>query len=90
VDPKSRALLEILKSEQAMACPTTQDQINHRRNAEKILGPDENLFRIDWVSLNIFAIYHPLILFTTSYRFQEPSPSSLFGKMIQVSMILGL
>jgi paired amphipathic helix protein Sin3a len=33
-----------------MTCPTTQDQINSRRNAEKVLGPDENLFRIDWVS----------------------------------------
>jgi paired amphipathic helix protein Sin3a len=50
-DAKSQDLLEILKRERALACPTTQDQINNRRNAEKVLGPDENLFRVDWVCL---------------------------------------
>ncbi|KAG5641578.1 hypothetical protein DXG03_004691 [Asterophora parasitica] len=48
-DPKSQDLLEILKKERALVSPTTQDQINSRRNAEKVLGPDENLFRIDWL-----------------------------------------
>jgi paired amphipathic helix protein Sin3a len=49
-DSKNQDLFEILKRERAMSLPTTQDQINHRRNTEKILGPDENLFRMDWVS----------------------------------------
>lgn len=48
-DAKSQDLLEILKRERALASPTTQDQINSRRTAEKVLGPDENIFRVDWV-----------------------------------------
>ncbi|KAH0581672.1 hypothetical protein H2248_011367 [Termitomyces sp. 'cryptogamus'] len=48
-DPKSQDILEILKKERSLVSPTTQDQINSRRNAEKVLGPDENLFRIDWL-----------------------------------------
>ncbi|KAJ3896408.1 hypothetical protein GG344DRAFT_36762 [Lentinula edodes] len=51
-DPKSQDLLEILKRDRAMTSPTSQDQVNNRRNAEKILGPDENLFRIDWLTEN--------------------------------------
>ncbi|KAF9041264.1 hypothetical protein BJ165DRAFT_1349868 [Panaeolus papilionaceus] len=50
VDPKSQELLEHLKRERSLAAPTTQDRINHRRNVEKVLGPDENAFRIDWLS----------------------------------------
>ncbi|KAF8189362.1 histone deacetylase complex, SIN3 component [Pholiota molesta] len=49
-DPKSQELLEFLKRERSLASPTTQDRINHRRQAEKVLGPDENVFRIDWLS----------------------------------------
>ncbi|KAF8624979.1 hypothetical protein AX15_005613 [Amanita polypyramis BW_CC] len=47
-DPKNQELLDILKKDRALVSPTTQDHINSRRNAEKVLGPDENLFRIDW------------------------------------------
>jgi paired amphipathic helix protein Sin3a len=53
-DPKSQELLEFLKRERSLASPTTQDRINHRRQAEKVLGPDENVFRIDWVRSNRF------------------------------------
>lgn len=60
-DSKSQDLLEILKKERALANPTTQDQINSRRNAEKVLGPDENLFRIDWVC---HGSPHESLLFT--------------------------
>jgi len=48
-DPKSLELLELLKKARTQGTPTTQDQINSRQNAERILGPDENLFRIDWL-----------------------------------------
>ncbi|KAJ7494566.1 histone deacetylase complex, SIN3 component [Mycena galericulata] len=48
-DGKSQDLLEVLKRERALASPTTQDLINSRKNAEKVLGPDENLFRVDWL-----------------------------------------
>jgi len=47
-DPKSLEL-ELLKKERTHGTLTTQDQINSRQNAERILGPDENLFRIDWL-----------------------------------------
>lgn len=50
-DSRSQELLEILKRERSLASFTSQDQINSRRSAEKILGPDENLFRIDWVGV---------------------------------------
>ena len=66
-DAKSQDLLEILKRERTMACPTTQDQINNRRNVEKVLGPDENLFRIDWVSWAF--LLHSLDVLT-----REPAP----------------
>ncbi|KAJ7104329.1 histone deacetylase complex, SIN3 component [Mycena belliarum] len=48
-DGKSLDLLEILKRERALALPTTQDLLNSRKSAEKVLGPDENLFRVDWL-----------------------------------------
>lgn len=51
MDPKSQELLELLKKERTHGTLTTQDQIRCRQNAERILGPDENLFRIDWVRL---------------------------------------
>ena len=52
MDAKSQDLLEVLKKERALPSPTTQDQINSRRSAEKVLGLDENFFRIDWVSVS--------------------------------------
>ncbi|KAI1788076.1 hypothetical protein LXA43DRAFT_1161851 [Ganoderma leucocontextum] len=48
-DPKSQDLYELLRREREIPSPTTQDLINCRRNTERVLGPDENLFRIDWL-----------------------------------------
>ncbi|RDX46116.1 hypothetical protein OH76DRAFT_1420354 [Lentinus brumalis] len=48
-DSKSQDLYELLKREREIPSPTTQDLINCRRNTERVLGPDENLFRIDWL-----------------------------------------
>ncbi|KAF9494802.1 hypothetical protein BDN71DRAFT_1507303 [Pleurotus eryngii] len=42
-------LLDNLKRDRAIPTPATQDMLNSRRNAERIVGPDENLFRIDWL-----------------------------------------
>jgi len=56
VDSRSQELLEILKRERSLANFTSQDQINSRRGTEKILGPDENLFRIDWVNMMDFYL----------------------------------
>lgn len=49
-DAKSQDLYEFLRRDRELASPTTQDQINARRNTERVVGPDENIFRIDWVS----------------------------------------
>ncbi|KAF8869638.1 hypothetical protein CPB84DRAFT_1754931 [Gymnopilus junonius] len=49
-DPKSQELLELLKRERSLMTPTTQDRTNYRHQVENILGPDENVFRIDWLS----------------------------------------
>lgn len=57
MEPKNQELLEILKKERSLVSPTTQDQKNNRRNAEKVLGPDENMFRIDWVS-KVLCVYY--------------------------------
>lgn len=51
-DPKSQDLYDILRRERDISNPTTQDLINCRKNTEKVLGPDENLFRMDWVRAN--------------------------------------
>ncbi|GJE93673.1 histone deacetylase complex, regulatory component SIN3 [Phanerochaete sordida] len=48
-DTKSMELFEQLRRERDIPRPTTQQLINFRRAAEKILGPDENLFRMVWV-----------------------------------------
>ncbi|EIW51655.1 uncharacterized protein TRAVEDRAFT_75682 [Trametes versicolor FP-101664 SS1] len=48
-DPKSQELFDLLRREREITSPTTQDLINCRRNTERVLGPDENLFRVDWL-----------------------------------------
>ncbi|KAI0938381.1 hypothetical protein AcW1_010256 [Taiwanofungus camphoratus] len=48
-DQKSQELYDLLQREREIISPTTQDQINARRNTEKVIGPDENLFRMDWL-----------------------------------------
>ncbi|KII91290.1 hypothetical protein PLICRDRAFT_105502 [Plicaturopsis crispa FD-325 SS-3] len=48
-DAKSQDLLDHLKRVRSITSPTTQDLINFRHGAEKILGPDENIFRFDWL-----------------------------------------
>ena len=55
-DPKSQDLYELLRREREITSPTTQDLINCRRNTERVLGPDENLFRIDWVCLHALDV----------------------------------
>jgi paired amphipathic helix protein Sin3a len=42
-------LLDGLKRERELGTPSKDDQKNFRLTAEKVIGPDENLFRIDWV-----------------------------------------
>ncbi|KAL5498737.1 hypothetical protein ACEPAH_2092 [Sanghuangporus vaninii] len=47
-DGKSLVLLEGLKREREMGSPTSLDLDEIRANAERVVGPEENLFRIDW------------------------------------------
>ncbi|KIJ15185.1 hypothetical protein PAXINDRAFT_134088 [Paxillus involutus ATCC 200175] len=48
-DPRCHDLLELLRKDRTLPSPTAQDQMNSRRLAENIMGPDENLYRIDWM-----------------------------------------
>ncbi|KAG1721864.1 uncharacterized protein EDB91DRAFT_1064220 [Suillus paluster] len=48
-DARSQELFELLKRDRALQAPTIQDQLNSRRFAENVLGPDENIFRVDWL-----------------------------------------
>ncbi|KIP11841.1 hypothetical protein PHLGIDRAFT_27677 [Phlebiopsis gigantea 11061_1 CR5-6] len=48
-DPKSQELFEVLRRERGLARPTPQDLVNLRRATEKVIGPDENLFRMIWL-----------------------------------------
>jgi histone deacetylase complex regulatory component SIN3 len=52
-DSRSQELFELLKRDRALQVPTIQDQLNSRRFAENLLGPDENIFRIDWVRFSL-------------------------------------
>ncbi|KAI0088979.1 hypothetical protein BDY19DRAFT_947034 [Irpex rosettiformis] len=48
-DIRSQKLFDLLRAEREMSLPTTQDLINFRKNTERIVGPDENLFRMVWL-----------------------------------------
>ncbi len=48
---KSIRLCDGLKRERDLTALTLQDQGDLRMNAEKVIGSDENLFRIDWVRM---------------------------------------
>ncbi|KAH7882268.1 hypothetical protein F5I97DRAFT_1816924 [Phlebopus sp. FC_14] len=49
LDPRSQDLLDLLKRDKGLSSPTNQDLLNSRRLAENIMGPEENLYRIDWI-----------------------------------------
>lgn len=51
-DTASQQLLHLLRRDRGISLLTAQDQMHARRNAESIVGPDENLFRIDWLPEN--------------------------------------
>jgi len=48
-DPKLEKIAKLLWDERGLETPTVEDHRRLRREAEEILGPEENLFRIDWV-----------------------------------------
>ena len=77
-DPKSQELYDLLRREREITSPTTQDLINCRRNTERVLGPDENLFRVDWVWL-----LHSSIRSHPDYSaFQLPEPKTMTIQLI--------
>jgi len=82
-DPKSQELLELLKRERSLVSPTTQDRINYRHQVENILGPDENVFRIDWVGHHqcyLRTLMHDVLMFY--YHFQLSEPKTLTIQLI--------
>jgi len=48
-DPKLDKIAKLLWDERRLEAPTVEDHRKLRREAEEILGPEENLFRIDWL-----------------------------------------
>ncbi|KAI0048887.1 hypothetical protein FA95DRAFT_1516785 [Auriscalpium vulgare] len=48
-DAKLDKLMKLLWEERRLEHPTVEDHRKLRRQAEEILGPEENLFRIDWL-----------------------------------------
>lgn len=49
-DPKLDKVSKLLLDERQIENPTGEDRKVFRRKAEEIMGPEENLFGIDWVS----------------------------------------
>ncbi|KAI0302797.1 hypothetical protein B0F90DRAFT_1627282 [Multifurca ochricompacta] len=48
-DPKLEKMAKLLWDERRLENPTVEDHRKFRRQAEEILGPEDNLFRIDWL-----------------------------------------
>ena len=48
-DPKLQKIAKLLRDERLPETPTVEDHCRLRREAEEIWGPEDNLFRIDWV-----------------------------------------
>ena len=48
-DPKLEKIAKLLWDKQFLETPTVEDLRRLRREAEGILGPEDSLFRIDWV-----------------------------------------
>lgn len=48
-DGKSQDLLGLLANDRALEATTARQQISYRMGAEAVLGPDENLYRMEWV-----------------------------------------
>lgn len=48
-ESRSIIILEGLKRERDIPSPSSTDLDDIRANVEKAIGPEENLFRIDWV-----------------------------------------
>ncbi len=49
-DLKSQELFALLQRDRATETTTTRQQIAYRMQAEGVLGPDENLYKIEHVS----------------------------------------
>ncbi|EDR09492.1 Sin3 protein [Laccaria bicolor S238N-H82] len=93
LDSKSQDLLEILKRERSLNSRTTQDQINSRRNAEKVLGPDENPFRIDWLSdsktITIQLIGKDFFSFHSIPLGRSPMPEFTYKDCLRLLALVG-
>ncbi len=72
-DPKLDKISKLLWDERRLEAPTVEDHRKFRRQAEEILGPEENLFRIDWVSSPPLP---PLVSRLSSWRVARQLPES--------------
>jgi len=58
-DMKSQELFELLKRDRGFERSTTRRQIAYRMQAESVVGVDENIYKIEYVSmpLPLFRLY---------------------------------
>ena len=60
-DQKLEKIAKLLWDERRLEAPTVEDHRKFRQQAEEILGPEESLFRIDWVSTQPFFLFEALV-----------------------------
>lgn len=83
-DNRSQDIFDLLRKERDLASPSTQDLINARKNTERVLGPDENLFRMVWVRY-IFYLVFAMLLTYDSCRSRRRSLPNSSGRMTRAS-----
>ena len=66
LDSKNKELVQLLQRERENPSSSTQDQINYRRKAESIVGADEHLYRINYVSHPDSYVFARLIIPTAT------------------------
>ncbi|SCV74211.1 BQ2448_6643 [Microbotryum intermedium] len=56
-DAKSQDLTALLEKDRAGLCSTSRQMIAYRNEAEAIIGSDDNLYRIEWVSSGSWTMF---------------------------------
>jgi paired amphipathic helix protein Sin3a len=60
-DQKLEKIAKLLWDERRLEAPTVEDHRKFRQQTEEILGPEESLFRIDWVSASFRGFGYPTL-----------------------------
>ena len=71
-DQKLEKIAKLLWDERRLEAPTVEDHRKFRQQAEEILGPEESLFRIDWVSTHTTLLSFSGVSYPTWATFPAP------------------